>query len=150
LVHRFEDGEHICSGNKFEASEYIATYRLSDKTIRILDKNMKILTSMPLDPSADYSMITVSYISDDVFNSDDQIECIVQTYQVDGKTECFILNGMNQRVFEAPNASLFLIDIDGTIKMVKRASLNPTSAPFVAKLTDEIYSLPGKYRALEY
>lgn len=145
LAKQFEQNEYMCSGTHFENVNLYATYNSSSEEIKIYDINHNVVKSVIYPTEESFYRIFIYGLSKDVFNSNDNIEFIVQSFNGKGESKFELIDDQNNIIQKFQNAGIRTI---GNKNYIVESIFQ--QLPTKGTQTDKLYAINGKFRKIIY
>lgn len=151
VLKEFDNGEFIPYGHQFSGNNVIPTYNSVTDIGRILNAELNPLSEFNITGNFTYNIYALSYLSQYVFNSDDNYEFIISGSDPSGVTTTLLMNDKGEILQDYGEHNVFLISLNSKNYLIKRKSdFDVSITPPQLKHTDELITVPGKFRKLEY
>lgn len=151
LTKEFDTNEYICSHHHFDGVNLYATFDTDNNEIKIYNSNHQIQSRIIYDPENQYNSLLIYGLSKDVFNSDNNIEFLIQKINSNGDLPNMVLmNDENTILQEFSNYAGFRT-IGNQIYIVEsktETEYDQETQKAQMEKTDKLYLIKGKFRKL--
>lgn len=152
IVKQFDKNEYLCSYSHLEGVNLYATFNTSNNEIKFYDNNHSFVKSMTYSAGEYLNRVFIYGLSKDVFNSNNKMEFLIQSFNGKGETKMELIDEDNIVIQSfVGNASMRAIGNKYYIvESEVESDVNQELREARTAQTDKLYEVKGKFRKIIY